>query len=94
MADSAAVAKALNRLAARGRDMRPVMRDIGEHLLRTTRERFEKERQGSPDGTPWERIGEAWNQRKRRLRHGADRILTFCGDLRGTLAYARGFEPG
>ena len=49
--DDAEVRTALNRLLAAGTDMTPLMRDIGEHLLNTTRERFHSEK--APDGTPW-----------------------------------------
>ena len=47
--NDAEVRAALNRLLAAGRDMTPLMRDIGEHLLNTTRERFVS--QQAPDGT-------------------------------------------
>ena len=49
--DDAEVRRALRRLIAAGRDMTPAMRDIGEHLLNTTRERFVDQK--APDGKPW-----------------------------------------
>lgn len=73
---------AMNRLLAAGQDMTPLMRDIGEHLLNTTRERFSDET--APDGTPWAPLSETTRQRKKR---NADRILTERGFLRGGLAY-------
>ena len=45
-----ATLRGLDRLAAAGRDLTPAMRDIGEHLLRTTRDRFDT--QEAADGTP------------------------------------------
>ena len=41
---------ALDRLQAAGADLGPAMRDIGEHLLNTTRQRFSDQK--DPDGTP------------------------------------------
>ena len=48
--DDTVVLEGLNRLLAATRDMTPLMRDIGEELLNTTRERFNT--QTAPDGTP------------------------------------------
>ena len=76
--DAAAVTEALNRLTDRARDMTPLMRDIGEHLLNTTRKRFEDEH--APDGTPWEPLGETTLRRKQR---NVDKVLTESGALRG-----------
>ena len=73
---------ALKMLAAAGGDMTPAMRDIGEHLLNTTRERFNAEE--APDGTPWAPLSAATGARKRRNR---DKILTERGFLRGNLDY-------
>lgn len=72
----------LGALAAAGRDLTPLMRDIGEYLLRSTRERFETER--DPDGRPWKPLSETTRRRKRRNK---DRILTQDGFLGGTLNY-------
>ena len=58
------VRAAHNRLIAAGRDMTPLMRDIGEHLLSTTRERFVSQK--APDGTPWEPLTSGTKRRKRR----------------------------
>ena len=83
--DDRQVRAALNRLLAAGRDMTPFMRDIGEHLLNTTRERFVD--QQAPDGTPWAPLSETTKRRKRR---NIGKILTECGILRGNLAYEAG----
>ena len=80
--DDAEVLAALNRLVAAGGDLTPAMRDIGEHLLNTTRERFSEEK--APDGTPWAPLSETTKKRKRR---NAGKILTRDGFLRGNLAY-------
>ena len=76
--DDAAVIRAINQLVDAGKDLTPVMRDIGEHLLNTTRERFKDEQ--APDGTPWASLTESTKQRKRR---NTGKILTESGDLRG-----------
>jgi phage virion morphogenesis protein len=49
--DDRAVRAALAGLAQRMQDMRPVMADIGEYLVESTRRRFAAGR--APDGTPW-----------------------------------------
>ena len=58
------------------------MRDIGEHLLNTTRERFSS--QTAPDGTPWAPLSEDYKRTKPR---NQDKILTLYGILRGQLTY-------
>ena len=78
--DDDEVRAALNRLIAAGTDMTPLMRDIGEHLLNTTRERFVD--QTAPDGTPWAPLSETTKRRKRR---NVDKILTESGVLQGQL---------
>lgn len=73
----------LGALVKAGRDLTPLMRDIGEYLLRTTKDRFEDER--APDGAPWQPLSEATRRRKRRNK---DRILTESGHLGGpSLSY-------
>lgn len=75
--DSEAV-RALTRMVSRGRDMTPLMRDIGEHLLNTTRERFAT--QTAPDGTPWAPLSATTKRRKTR---NVEKVLTESGALRG-----------
>ena len=72
----------LRRLMLAGQDLTPAMNDIGEHLLRTTRDRFDSEE--APDGLPWKPLSESTKARKRR---NADKILTLDGYLRGGLVY-------
>ena len=80
--DDTEVRAALHRLASAGHDLTPVMRDIGEHLLGITRERFRAEE--APDGTPWAPLTLLTKAGKHRNR---GRILTERGFLSGNLAY-------
>ena len=63
-------------MVRRGDDLSPLMRDIGEELLNSTRERFRAE--VAPDGSPWAPLSPATRRRKRR---NADKVLTESGDL-------------
>ncbi len=83
--DDAEVQRALDRLLAAGGDLAPLMRDIGEALLTSTRDRFEAEK--GPDGAPWAPLSETTKKRKTR---NIDRILTEHGYLGGNLAYRAG----
>ena len=85
--DDAKVRAALNRLIAAGRDLTPLMREIGEHLLTTTREHFVT--QTAPDGTPWTPLSETTKRRKRRNK---DKVLTERGFLRGNLTFQAGSD--
>ena len=76
------VRETLGRMADAGQDLTPAMRDIGEHLLRTTRDRFRTER--DPDGAQWQPLTDATKKRKRKNAH---RIGTEDGNLSGQLAY-------
>jgi len=49
--DTTELVAALNHVLATGRNLRPVMMEIAEHLHRSTRDRFDREE--APDGTPW-----------------------------------------
>ena len=80
--DDARVRAALDRLQAAGTDLRPVMEDVGEYLLRTTRERFRD--QEDPDGAPWAPLSPAYRARKRRKQN---MVLTLDGYLGGGLTY-------
>ena len=46
------VSRVLQRLAETSHDVDPVLRDIGEHLLNSTKDRFATE--AGPGGGPWE----------------------------------------
>ena len=75
----------LRALAEAGHDLTPAMRDIGEYLVRVTKDRFADER--DPDGAPWAPLSEATKARKRR---NAGRILTEHGYLGGGIVYQAG----
>ena len=85
--DDDEVRAAFNRLIAAGSDMSPLMRDIGEHLLSTTRERFRSQK--APDGTPWAPLSESTKAKKTR---NVGKILTERGFLSGNLAYRAGSD--
>lgn len=55
--DDAAAQAALARLAQRLGDMRPVLKDVGESLLASTKDRFAQQR--GPDGAPWAPLSDA-----------------------------------
>ncbi len=67
-ADHRRVIARLNELIRDGEDMSPVMREVSEHLLSIAEESFDRE--GSPDGAPWEPL--APSTRRSRRRAGKD----------------------
>ena len=72
----------LDQLLARMDDVTPALRDIGEALLNSTRQRFSD--QQAPDGTPWAPLSAAYQARKKK---NADKILVLDGYLSGLLTY-------
>lgn len=72
----------LRQIAPEGR--KDMLSDMGEYLLRSTRQRFKKNRQQAPDGTKWRELSPAYKKRKKRNK---ERILTFRGHLQSTLAW-------
>ena len=70
------VRDALNNLIAATTDMTPVMRNISEQLLISSRQRFVDEE--APDGTAWKPLKESTKQRKKRNK---EKILTESGYL-------------
>lgn len=78
--DDQALRRGLTDLAARGKDLRVPLRSIGEMMLRSTDERFSKER--DPEGQPWAPLMPATLAHKRNTR-----ILTEAGNLRGSINY-------
>jgi phage virion morphogenesis protein len=75
------VNQALKELAGKMKNLSPVMKAIGEYLLRSTEDRFN--RQGpAPDGSPWAPLKASTLKRKK---HG--KILTESGHLRGSIRY-------
>ena len=85
--DDAELRRTLGQLSAKLADPSPALRDLGEHLLRTTRDRFGQSQKRAPDGTPWARNTETTIARK-----GRDNPLYQSGMLQGQLRYQ--LEPG
>lgn len=77
-----AAGRRLGKLADAGRNLTPVFADIGEYLVRTTKDRFRT--QTAPDGTAWKPLSELYRKRKKRNK---DKILTLDGYLSGTINY-------
>lgn len=75
----------LQALIETGRDLTPVMADIGEQLLNSTRQRFSD--QVSPDGQAWSPLSHATKARKKKNK---DKILTEEGRLRRLLSVQAG----
>ena len=78
------VERVFERLRATGQDLSPILRDIGEHLLDATKDRFAAE--AAPDGTPWAPLEPGYAEDKSRARPNAG-ILIYDDLLRGQLAY-------
>lgn len=54
--------KALNKLLRQGSELNPVLAEIGEYLVDSTKERFDD--QQAPNGTPWEELSPLTLSRK------------------------------
>jgi len=79
--DDRSITEKIRTLKTLADDMSPVMRILGERVLRQTEDRFN--RQGpSPDGTPRPPLTSSTRQRKRH-----PKILTESGHLRGSIRY-------
>lgn len=78
--DDRELALALERLNMAATDLSPAMRDLGEHVLRTTEDRFRSET--GPDGKPWQRLSRRYARRKR-----GSKILTESRRLRRSITY-------
>ena len=85
--DDAQARAALDRLAKAGTDLTPAMKEIGETLINSTRQRFFDHE--APDGTPWAPLTETTRRRKTR---NVSLILTEEGTLRGGIAYQAGAD--
>lgn len=83
--DGGPVVEFLRRLGEQVDDLSPLMGQIGDYLIDSTRQRIDD--QQAPDGTPWAPLSPAYKARKRK---NADRILVLDNVLRGTLAYNAG----
>jgi phage virion morphogenesis protein len=77
---------ALNEFISRAQNLKPFFADIGEQLLVTHRERWD--RQEAPDGTPWSPLSPQYLQSERKKKsRGRNKTLVLDGYLRGGLRY-------
>jgi phage virion morphogenesis protein len=80
--DDREVREALERLARTGGDLRSALAEIGESLLISHRDRFD--RQQDPEGKPWAPLSDKYRARKRRNK---DKILVLDSYLKDLLRY-------
>lgn len=80
--DDKEVLAALHRLASIG-GLTPALKNIGEAMVASTQERFEKEE--APDGTAWVPLNEDYASAKKGP--GMLREAGFAGGLAGSIAY-------
>lgn len=81
------VLRVLGEIARRAADLTPAFQDIGEALLNSTKDRFAE--QQAPDGTPWEALSPAYQERKKKNK---DLILVLDGYLHDTIRYQASAE--
>ena len=81
------VRRVFARLAETSRDVDPILREIGEHLLNSTRDRFSDEK--APSGKDWHELKPATAALKRKKRPNAGKLV-YDNFLRGQLAYVVG----
>lgn len=82
--DLRTAAHMFDQIKAAGRNMRPLMAEIGSVLEDSTRQRFRTQR--SPDNIPWAPISQEWREEKA-ARGFAGSILTMRGDLRNSVRF-------
>ncbi|MDO6497335.1 phage virion morphogenesis protein [Photobacterium sanguinicancri] len=90
--DDGQIRERLNTLIQQGTDLTPAFQDIGEMLLISHSERWDK--QVSPEGEPWQALSPDYKARKKR---SADLILVLNRHLGRELNYnasAHSFEFG
>lgn len=80
--DDREVLQAIQRLQDAGGNLQGAFADIGEYLLISHRERWD--RQVSPEGEPWAPLAPQTIKRKKKNR---DKVLVLEGDLRDLLRY-------
>ena len=79
------VQRRLDTLVRVGTDLSPAMRDIGEFLMQSTKDRFVEEE--DPEGSAWHPLSDATKAKKRR---NVDKILTRDAYLRNVVYQAEG----
>ena len=72
----------INKIAAAVGDTDPLLRNMGEYLIRSHYIRFNE--QTAPDGTKWQALSPRYLKQKRKNK---DKILTLDGYLKNTLRY-------
>ncbi|MDH5298670.1 MAG: phage virion morphogenesis protein [Desulfobulbaceae bacterium] len=82
--DDREIIAALDRLRARGGRLAPAFKNIGEALLRSTRERFDS--QADPDGRPWQDLRASTIAAKAARGHST-KVLRQRGHLADTIRY-------
>ena len=80
--DGTAAIEHLSGLVDAINDPSPLLAELGEYGLRSTRERFKS--QTAPDGTAWAAL-QPWYQKEKR--RNKNRILTLNGYLRGQMTW-------
>ena len=80
--DGTAAIEHLSGLVAALNDPSPLLAELGEYGLRSTRARFKT--QTAPDGTAWAAL-QPWYQKEKR--RNKNRILTLNGNLRGQMTW-------
>jgi phage virion morphogenesis protein len=80
--DDTALRQQLGQLIRALTDPQPALRQIGDDLVRTTKERFQPGNKRAPDGTPWARNSPVTIARK-----GRDNPLYQRGHLQGSIRY-------
>lgn len=81
--DDADVQETLRKLDQAASDLTPAMKNIGEYLVQSTEQHFD--RQTDPDGKPWQDVKPGTRSRKKH-----PKILTESHHLRGSINYRAG----
>lgn len=82
--DDTAVLRAIADAGSRLKNLRPVMKEIGEYMLLQTDDRFRN--QTDPDGNPWKPVTRRWREQKQRMGK-IDKTLQMRGRLRKSITY-------
>ncbi len=80
--DTTEARAAIQRLIRLSTNLTPLMQDVGEQLLNSTRQRFRHEQ--APDSTPWAPLSDTTKRRKTK---NHDKILTEDGLLGSQIVY-------
>ena len=83
--DDKAIQEQLRKLVKKTSDLTPVMNEIGQQLLLSTDQRFEKE--VDPDGVPW-KANTPYTRRLKKAKGFIDKILQASGRGRASINYA------